>query len=233
MAWQHLDGQVKQQIDIPVSKDELEFAFTEMRELFEAGGVDLLLLEMMSIPARTIPLYECVSNSTLPVWCGLSAKRQNHKSEITSFHDERVFFEDNVKTAARYNFDVMGVMHTAVDLISGCNSIIKNYHNGPLMAYPDSGYFQAPNWQFVDIITPQNLLNFAEIWQIEGVKIFGGQTAIAGNIIVRQRGTKHHPGVNVVIGKDHTLFALTYGKVVFTKKRDNKSFVSVESVTEA
>jgi large subunit ribosomal protein L27 len=66
-----------------------------------------------------------------------------------------------------------------------------------------------------------------------GVKIFGGQTAIAGNIIVRQRGTKHHPGVNVGIGKDHTLFALTDGKVVFTKKRDNKSFVSVESVTEA
>ena len=65
------------------------------------------------------------------------------------------------------------------------------------------------------------------------VKIFGGQTAIAGNIIVRQRGTKHHPGVNVGIGKDHTLFALTDGKVVFTKKRDNKSFVSVESVTEA
>ena len=66
-----------------------------------------------------------------------------------------------------------------------------------------------------------------------GVKIFGGQTAIAGNIIVRQRGTKHHPGVNVGIGKYHTLFALTDGKVVFTKKRDNKSFVSVESVTEA
>ena len=57
-----------------------------------------------------------------------------------------------------------------------------------------------------------------------GVKIYGGQFAISGNIIVRQRGTKHHPGVNVGIGKDHTLFALTDGKVVFTKKRDNKSF---------
>lgn len=65
-----------------------------------------------------------------------------------------------------------------------------------------------------------------------GVKIFGGQDAIAGNIIVRQRGTKHHPGKNVGIGKDHTLFALVDGTVVFTKKRDNKSFVSVEP-TEA
>jgi len=60
-----------------------------------------------------------------------------------------------------------------------------------------------------------------------GVKIFGGQKVIAGNIIVRQRGTKHHPGKNVGIGKDHTLFALTNGVVVFKKSRENKSLVSV------
>ena len=60
-----------------------------------------------------------------------------------------------------------------------------------------------------------------------GVKIFGGQLAIAGNIIVRQRGTKHNPGVNVGIGKDHTLFALTDGVVEFKKGRINRSFVSV------
>jgi large subunit ribosomal protein L27 len=60
-----------------------------------------------------------------------------------------------------------------------------------------------------------------------GIKIFGGQEAIAGNIIVRQRGTKHHPDKGVGIGKDHTLFALVPGIVVFKKKHDNKSFVSV------
>lgn len=60
-----------------------------------------------------------------------------------------------------------------------------------------------------------------------GVKIYGGQKVIAGNIIVRQRGTKHHPGKNVGIGKDHTLFALTNGVVVFKKSRENKSLVSV------
>ena len=61
-----------------------------------------------------------------------------------------------------------------------------------------------------------------------GVKIFGGQEAIDGNIIVRQRGTQHHPGENVGMGKDHTLFALVDGKVVFTKKRNDRSYVSVE-----
>lgn len=60
-----------------------------------------------------------------------------------------------------------------------------------------------------------------------GVKVYGGQIAKAGNIIVRQRGTQHHPGNNVGIGKDHTLFALVDGKVEFRKKRDNKSYVSV------
>lgn len=60
-----------------------------------------------------------------------------------------------------------------------------------------------------------------------GVKIYGGQLAIAGNIIVRQRGTKHNPGENVGIGKDHTLFALIDGTVEFKKKRDEKSFVSI------
>ena len=64
------------------------------------------------------------------------------------------------------------------------------------------------------------------------VKLYGGQVAKAGNIIVRQRGTRHNPGLNVGLGKDHTLFALTDGKVEFKRKRDNKSYVSVKPVTE-
>jgi len=65
-----------------------------------------------------------------------------------------------------------------------------------------------------------------------GVKLFGGQAAKAGNIIVRQRGTRHNPGLNVGVGKDHTLFALIDGEVEYKKKKDNKSFVSVKPVTE-
>ncbi|GAL66353.1 MULTISPECIES: 50S ribosomal protein L27 [Flavobacteriaceae] len=61
-----------------------------------------------------------------------------------------------------------------------------------------------------------------------GVKIFGGQAAKAGNIIVRQRGNTHHPGENVYSSKDHTLHAYVDGVVKFTKKKDNKSYVSVE-----
>ena len=66
-----------------------------------------------------------------------------------------------------------------------------------------------------------------------GVKIFGGETTKAGNILVRQRGTVHHPGEHVGIGKDHTLFALIDGVVVFRKRHNNRSFVSVLPKVEA
>ncbi len=65
-----------------------------------------------------------------------------------------------------------------------------------------------------------------------GVKLFGGQIAKAGNIIVRQRGTRHNPGENVGMGKDHTLFALIDGTIEFRKKKDNRSYVSVKPVAE-
>ena len=65
-----------------------------------------------------------------------------------------------------------------------------------------------------------------------GVKIFGGQVAKAGNILVRQRGTVHHPGENVGMGKDHTLYALIDGTVTFCRKKDDRSFVSVEPIED-
>ncbi|MDR3220362.1 MAG: 50S ribosomal protein L27 [Dysgonamonadaceae bacterium] len=66
-----------------------------------------------------------------------------------------------------------------------------------------------------------------------GVKIFGGEICKAGNIIIRQRGTQHHPGINVGIGRDHTLYALMDGTVVFRKRRNDRSFVSIEPLVQA
>ena len=66
-----------------------------------------------------------------------------------------------------------------------------------------------------------------------GVKIWGGQFAKAGNIIVRQRGTVHNPGENMGMGSDHTLYALVDGIVTFRRKKNNKSYVSIEPIAEA
>ena len=65
-----------------------------------------------------------------------------------------------------------------------------------------------------------------------GVKVFGGEQAKAGNILVRQRGTVHHPGLNVGMGKDHTLFALVDGEVKFLRKKNDRSYVSVTPAFE-
>jgi large subunit ribosomal protein L27 len=66
-----------------------------------------------------------------------------------------------------------------------------------------------------------------------GVKIFGGEICKAGNILIRQRGTRHHPGINVGMGSDHTLYALIDGRVAFRKRKNDRSFVSVEPVVLA
>jgi large subunit ribosomal protein L27 len=65
-----------------------------------------------------------------------------------------------------------------------------------------------------------------------GIKIFGGELVKAGNILVRQRGTVHHPGVNVGMGKDHTLYALVDGHVKYFRKKDDRSYVTIESETK-
>ena len=119
-------------------------------------------------------LFDAVSSSRLPVWCGFSAKRKTKNGEITSFHDEKISFEEIVKLSLNYNFDVLGIMHTSVDLISDCVDVITKFHNGPVMAYPDSGYFKSPNWQFSEIITPNDLAEFAVLWVNAGVNIIGG-----------------------------------------------------------
>ena len=173
-SWQRDGTRVKAQIETQIPDCELHDAFNEMIGFHENGGVDFLLLEMMNIPYRMKPLFDCVSLSRLPVWCGFSAKRKTENSEITSWHDENISFEEIVKLSLDYKFDVLGIMHTSVDLISDCIQIIKKHHSGAVMAYPDSGYFKSPNWQFSEVISPSELIKFALPWVDNGVNIIGG-----------------------------------------------------------
>ena len=173
-SWQRDGTRVMQQIETRISVDKLHSAFNEMIGFHEAGGVDFLLLEMMNIPYRMTSLFDRVSVSQLPVWCGFSAKQKTKTSPITTFHDEQISFEEIVKLSLDYNFDVLGIMHTSVDLISDCIELIKRNHKGFLMAYPDSGYFKSPNWQFSEIISPEDLAIFASEWIKSGVNIVGG-----------------------------------------------------------
>ena len=157
-----------------VTREALFDAFNEMASFYEEGEVDLVLLEMMSVPSRMLPLFECASISRLPVWCGLSAKRSDRNATITGYHDETISFIDNIQEAINFGFEGMGIMHSSVDLIGDAIELIKANYDGLIMAYPDSGYFKSPNWQFEEIITPDHLTEFADQWKQAGANIIGG-----------------------------------------------------------
>ena len=87
---------------------------------------------------------------------------------------EDLDFHEIVKILKKYEIEGAGVMHTPSNLISGAINIIKTEFKGYLMAYPDSGYFKMPNWQFKDIISPESFRTFAHEWTQEGIQIIGG-----------------------------------------------------------
>ena len=151
----------------------LSAAFQEMTSLFSESGADLILLEMMSKPNRMQPLFEAVAAGTLPVWCGLSTKR-GQSGALVAAHDERVLFHDNVAMAATQNFDVWGIMHSSAELIDEALMTLRETPSRIVMAYPDSGYMEMPNWQFVETIEPDRFARFAQLWIESGVQIIGG-----------------------------------------------------------
>lgn len=157
-----------------LTRDSLFAAFQEMASYHAAGGADLILLEMMSLPDLMSVLFDAVADVSLPVWCGLSAKRKTADGAISAWHDETVPFSDNVARAAERGFEVMGIMHTSAELIADTVPLMRERYSGPLMAYPDSGYFKMPHWQFVDTLTPREFRDFAQDWVEKGVQIVGG-----------------------------------------------------------
>jgi len=157
-----------------LNNETLFEAFSEMVSFCEEGELDVILLEMMSLPSRMLPLFECASSSRLPVWCGLSATRSAQDATITGYKDQTIPLIDIIQEAVNFKFEGMGIMHTSVDIISDAIELIKARHDALIMAYPDSGYFKSPNWKFEQVITPDQLTTFANQWKQAGANIIGG-----------------------------------------------------------
>ena len=160
-------------VDDSLEDAVLTEAFEEMTSILSNGGADLILLEMMSKPNRMAALFEILSDCTLPVWCGLSAKRSENDTLVAA-HDVRVPFESNVAQASAQAFDVWGIMHTSAEIIEDALRFLKESKQQLLMVYPDSGFIEMPNWQFVDIMAPDRFAQFAESWIESGAQIVGG-----------------------------------------------------------
>lgn len=156
------------------SRDEMAEAFNELAQLFREEGCDLILLEMMYHPERMQPAFEAAAQTGLPVWAGFSARRGDDGSVLSFKQGGDTPFASIVRILDDFDVAAAGVMHSPSDLIGEAIGILRGSFSGPLMAYPDSGYFKMPHWQFENVISPQEFRRFAAGWMNSGVQIIGG-----------------------------------------------------------
>lgn len=152
----------------------LEASLTELAELLRDTGCDLLILEMMYDPDFMAPAFAAAASVGLPVWAGFSVRRGAQGQVLSFSPDADVPFAEIVGVLKSYRVEAAGIMHTSADLVSDALDILRRTFSGPLLAYPDSGYFKSPNWQFEEAMTPDKLYEFAVNWIAEGVQIIGG-----------------------------------------------------------
>jgi S-methylmethionine-dependent homocysteine/selenocysteine methylase len=146
----------------------------EQAEFLAEAGVDLIALEMCEQTEFSVAATEAALEVGLPIWIGMSAKTHRGCSSLSVFDYEELDFESLVKGLAGYPAMMMNIMHTPVPDIDEALKIIHKYWDGPVGIYPESGYFTMPNWQFVDVIEPEELAKSAQSWVDDGVRMVGG-----------------------------------------------------------
>lgn len=156
------------------SEGEMTDAFGELALLLRDEGCDLILLEMMYDPERIGLVFNAAASTGLPVWAGFSARRGNDGAVLSFARERDIPFEEILHVLKDFDVAAAGVMHSESTITGEAIAVLRKNFDGPLMAYPDSGYFEMPNWQFKDVIPPDQFLRFASDWVEQGVQIVGG-----------------------------------------------------------
>jgi homocysteine S-methyltransferase len=146
----------------------------EQAEILVEAGVDLIALEMCEQSEFSIAAIDAIREFDIPVWIGMSARRHRGCSTLAVFDDAALDFEGLVKALSGYPAMMMNIMHTPVPDVDEALTMLQRYWNGPVGVYPESGYFTMPNWQFVDVIKPDEFAEVAERWVDSGVRMVGG-----------------------------------------------------------
>lgn len=150
-----------------------EANFREMADLLAGAGVDILLMEMMSDPELANAAIAAALATGLPVWVGFSVRASDGGMPVAYARPE-LSAAQMLDAISLDGVRVAGVMHSKVDTIAPTIELLKKRWSGTLMAYPDSGYFKMPHWQFVDIIPVDELVAHTRKWMGAGVQILGG-----------------------------------------------------------
>jgi methionine synthase I (cobalamin-dependent) len=149
-------------------------AVHELAGLLRRCGVDLVMLEMMYNPSRTPMALSAAIGTGLPVWFGASARRATDGAVLSFDRLQSLPLDDIACMIPSNGIDVAGIMHTPSDLVADALAIVRQRFSGPLAAYPDSGYFAAPDWRFVERIDEAALADFYRAWIGMGVQVIGG-----------------------------------------------------------
>lgn len=157
-----------------------EWPEREARRLFKRkvdnlarAHVDLLMMEMMRDTDYSVWATEAAVATRLPVWVGISVERRKD-GRLAGFGREDQLLDEVARALVATQPAVISIMHTSPNDTDEALEIVRKYWKGPLGAYPESGYFKMPEWTFVDIIPPEDLVAKAHLWKDKGVTIFGG-----------------------------------------------------------
>jgi S-methylmethionine-dependent homocysteine/selenocysteine methylase len=163
-------------------RNDLSVVWTEQeaRELFARKaqglkqlGADLIMMEMMRDLDYSMFASEAALATGLPVWIGLSAER-SASGELQGWGRDDSAFENVARGLAALNPDAMCIMHTSINDTDDAVSVLRKHWSGPIAIYPECGYFQSPDWKFIDVIAPSDLVLRSRGWKKDGVHVFGG-----------------------------------------------------------
>ena len=172
-------GPISEGTAIPDKQDQnsthqIEYALTELAHVLREEGCDFIILEMMYDPEKIKAAFSAAEKTGLPVWAGFSA-RQSKDGKLLSFLPEPdIPLIELLTILSDFTPDAVGFMHTQSDAIDASLKVLKSIFRAPLFAYPDSGYFKSPNWQFEKVISNDALKQFAEQWIKTGARVIGG-----------------------------------------------------------
>jgi len=152
----------------------LHATYREQSELLVEAGADLLVLEMMQEPEIAIPAIEEALKTGVEVWVGISCRSDKKSGRLAMFDDADRLFSETLDAVTAFDVQSIHIMHSQIgDTTLGIEALQKKW-NGPIGAYPNSGYFERPSWQFVDIATPKYFADHIAQWRKMGVQIVGG-----------------------------------------------------------
>ena len=160
--------------DDPDKDAEAAAAFDELARILAGAGCELIILEMMYRPRRIRLALDAALATGLPVWFGLSARRAPDGRVVSFLPHEDLALEEVTELIPSDGVDAAGVMHSAADVTAEALQSVRAHFDGPLMAYPDSGHFEMPDWRFVDIMSPERFGAYCADWIRSGVQIIGG-----------------------------------------------------------